>query len=140
MELPGFNINIVFNTDPSLTSSAQNFPTIILAQELIHEMVHAQMYRKLLSVLDIDTLDGDFPGMYDYYRRHKNWQHQQMAEFYRDVVKQALTEYDPSLTETQKEALSWIGLNSADIVAWQLKTSEGQEAINDLIEFIQNNW
>ena len=47
--VPGFNINIVFNTDVTLTSSAQNFPTIILSQELIHEMVHAEMYRKLLE-------------------------------------------------------------------------------------------
>jgi len=63
-----------------------------------------------------------------------------MADRYRDVVKEVLTDYDPSLNETEKEALSWIGLDSADIVAWQLLLPEERETINDLQREILNNY
>ncbi|MFN4764662.1 hypothetical protein ACKGJN_16145, partial [Gillisia sp. Q332] len=86
--VPGYNINIVFNTDPTLTSSAQNFPSIILAQELIHEMVHAEMYRKLLECAQLPhvnynnytgeqwenflySLRHNYEGLHDYYMRYK---------------------------------------------------------------------
>ncbi|MFN4764671.1 hypothetical protein ACKGJN_16190, partial [Gillisia sp. Q332] len=86
--VPGFNINIVFNTDVTLTSSAQNFPTIILAQELIHEMVHAEMYRKLLECAQLPhvnynnytgeqwenfiySLRDNYEGIHDYFMRYK---------------------------------------------------------------------
>ena len=84
----GFNINIVFNTDSNLTSSAQNFSTIMLAQELIHEMVHAEMYRKLLECAHLPhvnyknytneqwkdflyNLRHNYEGLHDYFMRYK---------------------------------------------------------------------
>ena len=54
-----YNIDIIFNTDSSLDSSAENFPTIILAQWLIHEMVHAEMYRKLLECANLPHVNYD---------------------------------------------------------------------------------
>lgn len=65
------------------------------------------MFRKLLSFLDnggniagvtrqdvLDALENNYPGMYDYYRRHKNWQHQQMATHYMETLARILQEYD----------------------------------------------
>ncbi len=69
-----------------------------------------------------------------------DYQHQQMAQHYRDVVKQALTDYDPTLTENQKEAISWIGLDTADIVAWQNLTPSERTAINNLQSQILNTF
>ena len=69
-----------------------------------------------------------------------NAQHQQMASHFRDIVKQSLTDYDSTLTMEQKEALSWIGLNSADIVAWQNLTPEERTAINNLQSQIKNTF
>ncbi|WP_072881981.1 hypothetical protein [Salegentibacter echinorum] len=63
-----------------------------------------------------------------------------MAQHYRDIIKQALSDYDPSLTSAQKEALSWIGLNTADIKAWQLKTPQEQQAIKDQITNMKNTF
>jgi hypothetical protein len=61
-----------------------------------------------------------------------------MTQNYRDVVKQALTNYDPTLTAIQKEAISWIGLDTADIVAWQILTPSERTAINNLQTQILN--
>jgi hypothetical protein len=83
-----YNIDIIFNTDSSLDSSAENFPTIILAQWLIHEMVHAEMYRKLLECANLPHVNYDgytndqwenfvyslrhnYEGLYDYFFRYK---------------------------------------------------------------------
>jgi len=63
-----------------------------------------------------------------------------MAQHYRDVIKQALTDYDSSLTETQKEALSWIGLNKANIKAWQNLTQPERNSINNTITQIKNTF
>lgn len=118
------------------------------------------MFRKLLSVLDnggtitgvtrqdiLDALDGDFPGMYYYYRRHKNWQHQQMATHYRETLARALQEYDTGnavLDNQQPDQLymdlSWEGLRYPSIYTWTSLPSEEKERINDVIaDYIANN-
>jgi len=63
-----------------------------------------------------------------------------MAQHYRGIIEQALRDYDPSLTEAQKEALSWIGLNSADIMAWQNLTQTERQTITSTIQNIQNTF
>ncbi|SHG74897.1 hypothetical protein SAMN05444483_1272 [Salegentibacter echinorum] len=163
-------INIDFNTDPSTSGNILNKPDVFKAVSLIHEVLHAEMYRKMLDALVaadnnqttldwandwtptqfqqfIESLEHKYFGIFNYYTRYdwnentpNNAQHQQMAQHYRNVVKQALTEYDPSLTETQKEALSWIGLNTADIKAWQLKSPQEQQAIKDQITNMKNTF
>jgi hypothetical protein len=170
-------IVITFNTDTNTSGNILNKPDVFKAVSMIHEMIHAEMYRKMLdamiaaqgagTTLDwtdltydefrqyIDvTLQNKYFGIWDYYVRYDdnndtpdNGQHQQMAQHYRDIVKQALTDYDPTLTEEQKEALSWIGLNEANIVAWQnldedpsLDTQQEQDAINATMTQIKNTF
>lgn len=105
-----------------------NRPRLSVARTFIHEIIHAEIFRKLLAVaqhpsiqLDqnqIIQLRNDYPGLYDYYMRWK-WnlpqtpssaQHEAMAQHYRDIIKQALEEYDGTQTEMTYNALSWIGL------------------------------
>lgn len=140
------------------------------AVAMIHEILHAEMYRKMLDALKaaqnnqttldwandwtplqfqqfVESLENKYEGIFDYYTRY-DWntstpngsQHQQMAQHYRDIIKQALTDYDPTLTASQKEALSWIGLNSADVVAWQNLTSPERTAINNMQSQIKNTF
>ena len=59
-----------------------------------------------------------------------------MAQHYRDIVKQALADYDHNLTNAQKEALSWIGLNKADIIAWQ--NYDNKDAVKNTLTNIKN--
>jgi hypothetical protein len=105
-------------------------PSLSIARTMIHEIIHAEIFRKMLSVaqhpsIQLNTnqvlqLRNDYPGLYDYYMRWK-WnvpqgqtpsspQHEAMAEHYRKIIKQALKEFDGSQPEEIYDALSWTGL------------------------------
>ena len=102
---PDYMITIVLNNNRS-SEGVDYRPNLMNAKTIAHEVIHAEMYRKLLSVLDNggniagvsrqDVLDkiGDYPGIYYYFRRHKNWQHQQMATHYRETIAGMLQEFD----------------------------------------------
>jgi len=166
-------IKITFNTDANISGDITNKPDVFKAVAMIHEILHAEMYRKMLDAVRaaeisgnnlnwtnwtseqfynnfLNSLENKYFGIFDYYTRYNygilvgsnpnDYQHQQMAQHYRDVVKQALTDYDPTLTENQKEANSWIGLDTADIVAWQILTPSERTAINNLQSQILNTF
>ena len=166
-------INIVFNIDNNTPGNILEEPDIFKAVAMIHEVLHAEMYRKMLDAVRaaemnqttlnwttwsseefynnyLNSLENRYFGIFDYFTRYNygvptdenpnDWQHQQMAQHYRDIVKQSLTDYAPVLTEVQKDALSWIGLDSADIVAWQNLTPEEQIAIKNLQTQIRNTF
>lgn len=138
---------------------------------MIHEILHAEMYRKMLDAVRaaeissnnlnwrdwpngtdfgdfIESLENKYFGIFDYYTRYRipvgnnpnDWQHEQMAQHYRDVIKQALTDYDSTLTNAQKEALSWIGLNEANIKAWQNLAQPERDTISNTITQISNTF
>ena len=124
------------------------------AKTIIHEVIHAEMFRKLLSVLDnggniagvtrqnvLDALDGDFPGMYDYYRRHKNWQHQQMATHYRETIVDVLKGFDNNQHSIQFYMdLAWEGLKYPSISAWSSLSAQERDRINKVIsDYINDN-
>ncbi|TDQ23732.1 hypothetical protein [Tenacibaculum caenipelagi] len=102
-----------------------------LARTLIHETIHAEMYRKLRSV-NYNVSINDFPGIYDYYRRHKNWQHEQMAAHYVETIVDMLKEFDNSQnSNTLYIDLAWEGLQNT--VAWNnLSSSEKDRIINSV--------
>jgi hypothetical protein len=163
-------IVITFNADPSTSGNILTKPDVFKAVAMIHEIIHADMYRKMLDAVRdaeisgdnlnwttwnnpidfenfVESLQNKYFGIFDFYTRFE-WntstpsgaQHQLMAEQYRNIIKQALTDYDPTLTEEQKEALSWIGLNEANIVAWQNLTQPERDVINQTITQIQNTF
>ena len=155
-------IEIVFNSDPNLSSSEPNMPTIILALELIHEMVHAEMFRKLLSCAQlpnvnwhnfteeqwknfINNLANSYEGIYDYYIRYfldssspSNYQHQQMAQHYVNTIADALADFDNNQhSENFYQNLAWTGLQNT--VAWNnLSTTQQNEIQNTITNAIQN--
>lgn len=143
-------------------------PDVFKAVSLIHEAIHANMYRKMLDAVRdadinqtnlkwddwpngtdfddfIESLENKYEGIFKYYTKFE-WdtstptsaQHQQMADYYRKTIKKALNDFDPSLTDEEKEALSWIGLNKANIVAWQ--NIPNQDEINQKIANIKNTF
>lgn len=117
-------ISITFN------ESRLNRHKLSIARTMIHEIIHAEIFRKLLSIsqhpsIQLTTnqilqLRNDYPGLYDYYMRWKwnvpqgqtpsNPQHEAMAQHYRKIIKQALKEFDVSQPEQTYDALSWVGL------------------------------
>lgn len=114
-------IDIEFNTN------RLNRPELSVARTLIHELIHAEMWRKLLSLAGKGELNYDnwttaeqvnfvysirdnFPGIYDYYRNYKNWHHEQMAGHYLNIIEQGLRQYNSAFSNEIYEALAWVGL------------------------------
>jgi hypothetical protein len=153
-------IDIVLNGNPIKDASYQKRPNLLVAKTIIHEVIHAEMFRKLLSVLDnggnidgvtrqnvLDALDGNFPGMYDYFRRHKNWQHQQMATHYRETLARILQEYDTGIFVPDNQQplqlymdLAWEGLRYPNIHTWTSLSQTERNRIDGVIaDYISDN-
>ncbi|TXK74230.1 hypothetical protein [Mesonia sp. HuA40] len=52
-------INIDFNTDPSTSGNILNKPDVFKAVSLIHEVLHAEMYRKMLDAVRAAEISGN---------------------------------------------------------------------------------
>ncbi|MGY0426793.1 MAG: hypothetical protein ACWIPI_08200 [Polaribacter sp.] len=149
---PDYVITIALNNN-STTQGVNYRPNLMTAKTIAHEIIHAEMFRKLLSVLDnggnisgvtrqdILNKTKDFPGIYDYYRRHKNWQHQQMATHYRQTIADILQSFDNSQHSRQFYMdLSWEGLKYPNISTWSNQSQTEKNRIKKVIsDYISTN-
>ncbi|WP_139225557.1 hypothetical protein [Flavobacterium succinicans] len=122
-------------------------PNLSIARTLIHETIHAEMFRKILSILenggDLNGLtidewnqklsNGDYLGIYDYYSRFgiNGMQHKQMAAHYRTTISDYLKEFQPGLSESIYASLAWEGLKGT--TSWNLLPLSEKNAINVII-------
>ena len=109
---PDYVITIALNSN-SNEHGVSYRPNLMNVKTIAHEVIHAEMYRKLLSVLDNGgniagvtkeqflNVKNNFPGLYDYYTRYNfntstpnNAQHQQMATHYRETLARILQAFD----------------------------------------------
>ena len=98
-----------------------------LSRTFAHEVIHAELYRKIRSVGSKVSIN-DFPGIYDYYRRHKDWQHEQMAAHYIDVISDIISEFDNNNHNRQfYEDIAWEGLHKTSI--WNSLSSDERSRI-----------
>ena len=90
----------------------------------------------------LDALNNNYPGMLDYYRRYKNWQHQQMATHYRSTIADILAEFDNNQHSYQFYMdLAWEGLNHRNIGAWKdaIKQSERDRIDQTIKDYIKQH-
>ena len=102
-----FVININANTLSRRT-------TLGLARTIIHEAIHARLWEFMYSRdKNLALIQSDFPGIYEYYRIYQqNWDHQQMASFYRGTITKGLKQFDNAQhPDTFYIALAWEGLS-----------------------------
>lgn len=102
----------------------------------------------------------NFPGLYDYYSRYtlntsqlSDPQHQMMAQHYRDIISDAIKEFDNNQhSQEVYDALAWVGLmgegsinmttglTTNPTVAWQnLTPTQRINIINTVTTFESSN-
>ena len=129
------------------------------AVSFAHEVIHVEIFRKMLSAAQAGDLDPDnmtqqqqityiqslkdnFPGLYDYYymRNNPTWNHNMMAQHYRNIIADIIEEFNNgSLSRQIYEDISWVGLrvieNFENSVAWdnlsEIDKTRIQKNIND---------
>lgn len=132
-----FTIKINANTLSDRTSLG-------LARTIIHEGIHARL-REFLHRKGGTLSKEDFPGVYEYFRTYgKNWDHQQMADYYRSTIAKGLMQFDNGQHSDQfYDDMAWEGLanivdanNKPDQIyteAWKKLTVEEQNRIKSAI-------
>jgi len=155
---PDYNITVVLNNNNSSKEGVNYRPNLMTAKTIAHEVIHAEMFRKLMSLTQKPNFDlvtaeelnnllsnGDYPGIYDYYRHYKNWQHQQMATHYRQTIADILKEFDNSQHSDQFYMdIAWEGLiyekGTNAIYAWTSLSTDEKERIKKVIkDYIDEN-
>ncbi len=121
-----------------------------MARTIIHEGIHARL-REFASRKESN--ETSFPGVYDYFRRYsKNWDHQQMADYYRSTIAQGLKQYDNGKHSNQfYNDMAWEGLanipisnttNPKDQIltnAWNALTQLKRDRITSVIKNYDKN-
>lgn len=108
------NIDITLNSE-----ELNNVPALQVALTLLHEGVHAEIFRKLLSIQGPSNLNNvNFPTLFQYYVDYGSggMQHAYMADHYINILGNALWEFDGKLFSLDHyKALSWQGLHRTNV-------------------------
>lgn len=93
-----YNYQAKFDKDYILNEKT---PTIFLAQSIIHESVHANLYAAVVKHNEgIVPADTSFEALYEDYCNIKGWQHEIMtADHYRGIMEKAIREVHPHLND-----------------------------------------
>ncbi|KLT64713.1 hypothetical protein [Pedobacter sp. BMA] len=121
------NIDIIIasNVIDSLSS-------IQVAITLLHEGIHAEIYRKLLSINGPGNLNNqNFPSMFNLYQQYsisRGFSHEYMANYYVDIMANAIKEYDKSRFDIDYyKAIAWNGLKGTNYYETSLTTQQKNE-------------
>ncbi|MCW9706976.1 hypothetical protein [Fodinibius salsisoli] len=131
------------------TKAGVNYrPNLMVAKTMAHEVIHAEMYRKMMAIAKDPNFDNftrqeltdllsndDYPGIYYYYRKYvKGWQHQQMANHYRETIADIIQRFDRFQHSRQFYMdLAWEGLMYDDIDAWANKSNAEKARIENVV-------
>ncbi|MET2986449.1 hypothetical protein [Aureibaculum conchae] len=157
---PPENFNIVIEFSNTQLS---NISDVGSAVAFAHEVIHAEIFRKMLSAAKkgdlnqseytteervnyVNSLRNNFPGLYDYYwdRFRSTWNHNLMAQHYRTTIADIAQQFDDNKFSRQVyEDIAWAGLRILEdmnnSVAWDnLSTSEKQRVLDNLKNIFQN--
>lgn len=135
----GYWINITIDKEYGSRATS-----ISIARTFVHELIHAEMFRKIASVNSDEELKNSFPGIWDYYVRYKlgdqgvgnDYQHNALAQHYRDQIVNALKAFD-KLGGIQRDdafyqKMAWAGLYGT--TPWNNLSKEEKEEILRVIK------
>ncbi len=121
--------------------------SVAIAGTFIHETVHAYMfcYLQTTGYSYLQLAEEDTEGLFMLFMKDKlggdfnrnNAQHVYMAENFIGYMANAIKGFDPSLTDTECQALAWSGLQNTPL--FKYKTVYDQDNINSIINNITIN-
>jgi hypothetical protein len=121
------------NIDLILASNIlDNLSSIEVATALLHEGIHAEIYRKLLSIHGPSNLDNqNFPSMFNMYQQYsisQGFSHEYMANYYVEIMANAIKEYDKSKFGIEYyKAIAWNGLKGTNYYETSLTQADKTE-------------
>ncbi len=106
------NIYLILNQN-----TIPNIPSIEVALTLLHEGIHAEIFRKIISIQGPSNLNIDnFPSLFNMYAQYKGYQHEFIANFYLDIMSRALQQFDNyKFSMEYYQALAWRGLEGTEV-------------------------
>ncbi|WP_338838797.1 hypothetical protein [Flavobacterium ginsenosidimutans] len=126
------------------TSRLDGLAALECARIILHEYIHADMYRKLNTTNSKDIDASDFKKVFETYEN----QHNAMAQVYLSSMKDALKAFHKTVLSTDYnnyvnyygevpsdafyEALAWGGLKDSNVKAWADLTPDKKASINSL--------
>ncbi|OOG63827.1 hypothetical protein, partial [Flavobacterium sp. A45] len=99
-------IKIIINNDAGLPSNIMKFPKIISALVFIHEMMHAELYRKLLTCSKLPNVNTE-DMTDDQWRNYLKNMQNKFKDLYKIYTKYALNTKEPSPYQHQYMALKY---------------------------------
>ncbi|MRX41744.1 hypothetical protein GJU43_20880 [Flavobacterium sp. LC2016-23] len=136
-------VNKVINIEISISKSNTN-SSLDVARTILHEYIHADIFRKLSTKLGTDKERLDFKTTYEAYGE----QHSTIAALYLNSMKEALKKFHQSVltddynkytqyygeapSDAFYEALAWGGLQDANVKAWTDLPEDKKAAIKAL--------
>jgi hypothetical protein len=117
--------------------------SIQVAFTLLHEGIHAEIYRKLLSIHGPQNLNiNNFPSMYNLYKEYEikegRFSHEYMANYYTVTMAIALRQYDNNKFDIEYyQAYAWQGLEGTS--DYNAKSPAEKGAIQDKIRTVLEN-
>ena len=133
------------------TSKALEHSVLVVAKTILHEYIHADMYRKLHTKYPADE-DLDFRTTYEAYEKDVfkgTSQHESMAALYIDEMTRALKNFHKNvlkgdynyltdngtnpLPDSFYEALAWQGLAEDGVAAYAELSDEKKQELDDSI-------
>ena len=127
----------------------ENIPNIVISYIFIHEIIHAEIYRQMLSIastkngeINYTKLEsifkrGQHSELFNYYVEKKGWQHEMMAKKYIETIVGFLKEiYGDVYSDLEYKSIAWRGL--MDSKAWNNLTDQEKELYKNTYE--TNYW
>lgn len=132
------------------TTEANKRAPLEVARIILHEYIHADIYRKLGAVFATNVENLDFKTTYE---KYEGEQHSVMATLYIQSMKEALKNFHQSLfpgdisaytayygeapSDAFYEALAWGGLRNEDVKAWNELSAEKKASIEALASRVE---
>jgi hypothetical protein len=96
-----------------------NLSSLEVALTLVHEGIHAEIFRKLITIHGPSQLNNmNFPSLFNLYTQYKAnaaYDHEYIARFYVETIASTLKQYDNNkFGDDYYKALSWTGLKGTD--------------------------